>query len=213
MVKEVGRCGGFLLMTNIALLAEDATAPCTIDLSEDWRDAIIFVDTVGRPTALDGIAFTAAIQRVANGVGNTIFTLSTANGFLVPLAGFATVAVGTQGIGYATGDKINIAGGIGISPAMLQVTGVGAGGNVTSAVMLATGVYSQLPENPVVQGSSTGAGAGATFTLTWVNNALGFIVPKASLPPLLKAGSYSMRLQAAADGMLRTVANINLTAY
>lgn len=198
-------------MTAIALLPKDQIGTCSILLSEDWRDALLFIDVTGLPIPLDNIAFTAPITQALNGAANTIFTPSTANGFLVPLAGSATVTIGAQGVGYAVGDHVVIAGGIGVSPAILGVSGIGAGGNITSATMLATGLYSQLPSSPVTQASSTGAGSGATFNLSWVNNGLGFVIPNASLPPQLRPGSYSMKLQAAADGILKTVATVALT--
>jgi hypothetical protein len=50
---------------------------------------------------------------------------------------------------------------------VLRVSAVGAGGTVTAASITTAGRYLQiaLPASPVVQGSTSGTGSGATFTL------------------------------------------------
>ena len=211
LVEGVGRGGFGLLMTTIALLPDDVPGPCLIDVTEDWRDALIFLDASGAPIDITAISFSAAIQQTVNGIKNAIFTVSTDNGLLVPLAGFALAAPVTGGTGYAVNDKINLAGGIGVAPGQLRVTGLGSSGAVASAAMVTPGLYRQLPANPVAQLSTTGVGTGATFNLTWITNALGFVVPVANLPPLLVAGSYTFKLKASADGVVRNVANVALT--
>ena len=199
-------------MTNIALLPGDQFAPCTIDLAEDWREPLFFLDSSGYPIALDGIDFVAPITRTVNGIANTVFTLSTDNGLLIPLLGFAFVAVVSPGTGYALGDLVSLAGGLGVSSAMLRVTGVGPSGGLASAIMTATGLYRQVPANPVAQSMSNGVGTGATFTLTWVDNALGFVVPQAAFPDAMTPGAYGFKLSASADGIIKTVATVALTA-
>lgn len=96
----------------------------------------------------------------------------------------AAVASAT-GSGYAVGDYITLAAGatgsppIG-APVVLQVTGV-TGGTITSVAVVSVipntntsgaaesptgGSYFAIQSNPVAQGSATGSGSGATFTLT-----------------------------------------------
>jgi hypothetical protein len=95
-----------------------------------------------------------------------------------PVTG-ATIAAG--GLGYVIGEVITLAAGsvsaapIG-APAQLQVTTIGVGGAVTGVSVVnqilgsATpmgGSYFLQQANPVAQGSTTGAGVGATFNLTY----------------------------------------------
>jgi len=90
-------------------------------------------------------------------------------------------AVANGGSGYAVGDQITLAAGdstqppIG-APAILEVATVSGGviltATVISQVIDATspplgGSYFAAQTNPVAQGSTTGSGTGATFTLTF----------------------------------------------
>jgi len=103
--------------------------------------------------------------------------------YKVGLDQFYTVtaaAVAAGGSGYAVGDTITLAGTpagtapIG-APAQLVVSTIGGGGAVTAVTVVnqisgeATaqgGSYFARPTSPVAQGSTTGAGIGATFNLT-----------------------------------------------
>lgn len=96
----------------------------------------------------------------------------------VPVTAASPVAGGT---GYAIGDYITLAAGLSTNPpigapAILQVTGIGVGGAVTSVNVISQvpsetapfgGSYFAQQTNPVAQGSTTGAGTGATFNLTY----------------------------------------------
>jgi hypothetical protein len=90
-------------------------------------------------------------------------------------------AVVSGGTGYAVGDIITLASGpntanpIG-APAQLSVVATGGGGAVTSASLInvingepttVAGSYFLPQPNPAAQGSTTGAGTGATFNLTF----------------------------------------------
>ena len=90
-------------------------------------------------------------------------------------------AVVSGGSGYAVNDQITLALGpvtsppIG-APAVLQVTGVTGGGIITSVAVVPevfgedvpqTGAYFQPLSGAQAQGSTTGVGSGATFTLTY----------------------------------------------
>jgi len=78
----------------------------------------------------------------------------------------AALAVG--GLNYAVGDQWTPAGGQGPNATQLLVKNIGAGGTITAVTLQAAGYYFQLPgPNPVSQGSTTGAGSGATFNLTY----------------------------------------------
>lgn len=89
-------------------------------------------------------------------------------------------AVAAGGAGYAIGDQITLASGAVASPpigapVVLEVTGVAAGAvttvSVVNQVLGSTtpqgGSYFAVQANPVAQGSTTGAGTGATFNLTF----------------------------------------------
>jgi hypothetical protein len=90
-------------------------------------------------------------------------------------------AVASPGAGYVVGEVITLASGPNTSPpigapAQLMVTSVGGGGAVTGVSVVSQvpntgsstlgGSYFAIQPNPVPQGSSTGAGVGATFNLT-----------------------------------------------
>jgi hypothetical protein len=91
----------------------------------------------------------------------------------------AAVAVG--GSGHAVGDVITLPSGPTTSPpigapAQLRVTSVGVGGAITGVDVINVvagsanplgGSYFSPQANPVAQGSSTGAGTGASFNLTF----------------------------------------------
>src|SRR6267154_2844388 len=84
------------------------------------------------------------------------------------------------GSGYANGDLITLAqapqGSAPLgAPAVLQVTSIGGGGSVASvsivnvvrgATIPASGSYFSTPTSPQAQGSTSGAGTGATFNIT-----------------------------------------------
>jgi hypothetical protein len=79
----------------------------------------------------------------------------------------------TGGAGYAVGETVTLAKPNTVyEAATLRVTAIGAGGAVTAVALASPGKYLQtaLPVGPVAQGSSSGAGSGASFTLgAWGN--------------------------------------------
>ena len=79
-------------------------------------------------------------------------------------ANLATVVSG--GSGYAVNDEITLSGGSFVVSAILRVTAVSSGA-VTTAAVVRAGVYTTVPSNAVAQASTTGAGTGATFNVTW----------------------------------------------
>jgi hypothetical protein len=89
----------------------------------------------------------------------------------VQMVGTASVAAG--GTGYAVGDTIALAKPNTVyEPAVLKVSSVGAAGAVTGVTIVTPGRYLQtsLPTGPVTQSSTSGAGSGATFSLTQWHN-------------------------------------------
>src|SRR5216684_1038909 len=94
--------------------------------------------------------------------------------------GVLSAVVAAGGLGYAVGDFITLAQApsgtapVG-APVVLQVLTIGGGGAVSTVSVVNVirgevptigGSYFTIQANPVAQGSSTGAGTGATFTLT-----------------------------------------------
>ena len=84
----------------------------------------------------------------------------------------SAVTVGSGGTGYAVGDTITCSGGTFSSACVLKVTTVAAG--VITALSVSTqGNYSLPPPlGAATQASSSGAGTGATATLTFGSSAL-----------------------------------------
>ncbi|MGH8539654.1 MAG: hypothetical protein ACRETW_04025, partial [Stenotrophobium sp.] len=78
-----------------------------------------------------------------------------------------SAAVASGGAGYVLGDVLSVSGGTSTVVAQLKVVSVTAGA-ITAVTVLNGGTYTALPANPV--SVTGGAGAGATFTLTAVQN-------------------------------------------
>jgi hypothetical protein len=90
-----------------------------------------------------------------------------------PIQSLATASVASGGSDYAVGDTITLAKPNTVySPAVLRVSAVGVSRAVTAITIDGSGKYLQtaLPTTPVSQGSTSGAGSGATFTLSAWNN-------------------------------------------
>lgn len=87
------------------------------------------------------------------------------------LIGHAAVSAG--GSGYAVNDTITLVQPNTVyTPGVLKVTAIGGGGSVTGVSINDSGEYLQtnLPSGAVAQGSTSGGGTGATFTLSsWQN--------------------------------------------
>jgi hypothetical protein len=74
----------------------------------------------------------------------------------------AVVAAG--GTGYAVGNTITLPNGVVLTVATLAVTAV------ATVTITNPGSVTTPPVNPVAQSSSSGAGTGATFNLTWAGD-------------------------------------------
>ncbi len=85
-----------------------------------------------------------------------------------PMQRATTVAVATGGTGYAVGNTVTLAKPNTVYlPVVLTVTSVGASGAITAVTISNEGRFLQtsLPTGPVSQGSTSGIGTSATFTL------------------------------------------------
>ena len=84
----------------------------------------------------------------------------------------AVSSIAASGAGYVVGDIIPVAGGtVGerLSPASIEVTAINGSGGVTGARLFEPRSYIVAPSNPVA--TSGGTGSGATFNLTWSDEA------------------------------------------
>lgn len=70
------------------------------------------------------------------------------------------------GTGYAVDDTITLLGGTYTIQAILRVTAVDSG-VITAVEVENFGAYTVTPENPVLQGTTSGSGVGAEFTILW----------------------------------------------
>lgn len=125
------------------------------------------------------------IASLGNGVGGgtvtlagsyiTLPTLSISGGggtgatATLLMKGLVPTAIAAAGTGYNVGDTITLTGGTFASATILTVATLvgGAGTGVASVTVSTPGSYSVLPANPVAQGTSSGSGTGATFTMAW----------------------------------------------
>lgn len=76
-----------------------------------------------------------------------------------------TANVASGGSGYVIGDTITLAGGTSTTAAKLLVTRTSSGA-VAEVLLIEKGSYSVVPSSPASQGSTSGSGTGATFTIT-----------------------------------------------
>lgn len=102
------------------------------------------------------------------------------------------------GTGYAVGDIIYVTGGTVSRNAALTVASL-SGSGVASVTVTDGGLYSAAPSNPAAQGSTTGVGSGATFTLTTVSATAITDLVGTSLWTVLGASSFMASLMATID--------------
>ncbi len=115
----------------------------------------------------------------------------------------SSAAVQAGGSGYAVGDTITTTGGTAINQAVLTVATL-SGSAVATVTTTYGGTYTVTPSNPVSQGSTSGAGTGATFNLTFATQFTRSIVTDESgLVPWARLGSSSFvsGLMAKANGL------------
>jgi hypothetical protein len=76
-------------------------------------------------------------------------------------------AIAAGGSGYAVSDTVTLTGGTFATATTVTVTAVNGSGAITAFNITTPGNYSVLPSNPVSQGSTSGSGSSATFTMAW----------------------------------------------
>jgi hypothetical protein len=120
------------------------------------------------------------------------------------------VVAGGGTSGNAIGDRITLTGGTFSSAAVLTVSAVNGGGQIT-AVRWASradyGSYTVIPSNPVSQGSTSGGGVGTpTFTLTWSGQPLVTTIESVSSTNVAGVQTNTMTLAAggAAPGVTQS---------
>lgn len=133
------------------------TAPngCLFEVGDATTGAILWVDS---NLGTMGFAAGDGTGAANNGTSGT-----------VPLnhLGASAAVVSAGGVNYAVGDLITLTGGTFSQAVILRVETL-AGSAVATVSIINHGAYSKAPANPVAQGSTTGVGTGATFTMTFV---------------------------------------------
>ena len=143
----------------------DATGGFDTDLTltnlEDLLQGLMFASKrVKAETQRSGITYATEYIPVSDAeTSGDTFTIDN-------LACVSVDSVDTAGSGYAEGDTITLTGGTGTIDTILTVTSV-SGGGVTGAEILRPGRYSVAPTDSVGQGSTSGGGSGADFSLTY----------------------------------------------
>lgn len=128
--------------------------------------AVTSVGTIGTSTAPVSIIDNGSQVVIFDGVAGWLTTAAiVAAGGGVPLSGGA---IGPGSLGYALGDDITLLADDGVqdATAIVEVSGVGANGAVTSITITQPGLFSSKPSG-FTQASTTGNGAGFTLTPTW----------------------------------------------
>jgi len=138
--------------------------------------------TVANPTYVAATLLTSSAAVVAAGTGYAVGDTLTVVGGTSSVASTLTVASlkvvsvaitgGTSGSGFVVNDTITFSGAGYTLPVILKVQGI-SGGAVSNVSIVQAGQYTgTVPGNPVSFTSTSGAGTGATFSLTWGVNAV-----------------------------------------
>ena len=135
------------------------------------------------PANQTGFASGVPITTAVTGGASTLWTgtpvkYKTQNDQFIPVV---AAAVANGGSGHAVGDIITLPVGVNTNPpigapAQLQVLTIGAGGVILTVAVVSVingeatpqgGSYFAAQPNPIAQGTTTGVGINATFTLTY----------------------------------------------
>jgi len=131
------------------------------------------IQTTGGAVVLSNGNTVTAITGTAGGSYTVVPTITisaptTAGGTqatgTVGMAGL-TISLASGGSGYAIGDTITLTGGT-FTQAIVLIVATLSGSAVATFTTNNFGTYSVLATNPISQGSSSGAGTGATFNVT-----------------------------------------------
>jgi hypothetical protein len=116
-----------------------------------------------------GITFNAdATSGIYLPVTGELGLISKSLGLIVNSSIFQATSATVQsgGSGYSVGDNIPLTGGTAINQTVLKVATL-SGSAVATVTVAYPGNYTVVPSNPVSQGSTDGAGTGATFNVTF----------------------------------------------
>lgn len=145
-----------------------------------------FTGTVTQGNTVSGTALTTTLTVTTSGIIGAFVNAQVENNSLINSSVASAVPV-AGGTGYVVGNTITLTGGTG-TQAILTVTAATATA-VTAVSVTSAGSYTVLPPSPAAQGSTSGIGTGATFTLTPTNNAAqGF-----ATTPIITSGSAGAR--------------------
>lgn len=104
-----------------------------------------------------------------SGVGKAIKLIPTATMIAAERWADSSIVSTAKGSGYSAHDYLRVLGGVGDTPATIQVTNVSSTGAITSFRIISSGSYTTLPVNPVnvaVDAAyTTSMGTGAQFNL------------------------------------------------
>lgn len=95
--------------------------------------------------------------------------LTFVGGTISPVVATSVFGILVGGTGHAVNDVITLGGGDPITRATIRVTGVSAGGIVTTAVLESAGSYRRFPQNNYdqTQYATTGSGTGLSVAMEW----------------------------------------------
>lgn len=120
----------------------------------------------------DGGIASIAVTTAGNYPGPTIPTVAIntpttgSGGAATAVMKAVTAAVAAGGSGYAVNDTVTLTGGTGTKSVLTVLTVDGSGAILTCSITT-VGAYTVLPSSPVAQGSTSGSGTSATFTMHW----------------------------------------------
>jgi hypothetical protein len=171
--------------TTAALAAKADDAATTAALAT--KLSTVAAATTYTPIVPTGMTLATAVARAESDAANGVVParMATVPTIIAPtkgsgVTGTPTVAAG--GTGYVVGDQITLTGGTGLSAAILQVATL-SGSAVATVTVIRNGSYTAVPGNPVAQGSTTGVGTGATFTMAWSANGQSTSISRQTVAP------------------------------
>ena len=221
VLLEASTANGLLGLGSTGALAQ-ALVP---GLGYAIGDGIALNGGVGSARATLAVTMLAlgAALLTGSGAGHTVGDVLTLAATTPGVAAApATVQVDAiDGNGRITAFHVLAGGAYTVAPIALTqaaTTGLGTGAafgtpswGVAAAKMTSPGTYSVTPTNPIAQSTSTGAGQGATFALTWINNVLAIQVPLASMKAYLVSEASVYEIRAEADSYIQVAVSGALT--
>ncbi|MDE1905016.1 MAG: hypothetical protein KGH75_01015 [Rhodospirillales bacterium] len=159
--------GGYSTGDTITLSGGSGTAPVLTVSSVGYALSAATVATPGAGYKI-GDGFVASGGTLASGGSQLVISVQNVGNS----AASATLA--SPGSGYVVNEVVTLAAPASVAPGhvgqavTITVLSVGSGGAIATYAIRNIGTYDTIPANPVAQASSTGAGTGASFDLTWL---------------------------------------------